>query len=316
MELLLKNSDYYSGEFTYNNPTVIITGACRSGKTTIGNILATCDEVEYADEPWFMMQISHMMANGTISTNKAKGLIPTYLSELLNDLILLRGANFRIDDLSSIWTKKRTEEILYRLTSVKSRADVQALIKENKTQLILTLSEAGPTLSNMTQHIGDVKVIHVVRNGLEVAQAIADKKWFSNENLKRPNMAMLTSKVNFKNTLYYIPWWVKEEDVELFLTYNDLERGLFYWCSIIEYSISNFKKVKNVFTLNFESLLINPTETSRTVMDFLGLRMSKLAELKINDIKKSKVDIRPLEENISSMLLENYKSLFNKIENG
>jgi hypothetical protein len=91
---------------SYEFPVAVITGVCRSGKSLLGNILATCQEVEYAEEPWAAMSFPLAISKGNMNKEFSATWLNSYIVELFSELILLRSANFRHQDLSSIWTKK------------------------------------------------------------------------------------------------------------------------------------------------------------------------------------------------------------------
>src|SRR5688572_28712661 len=101
---------FVSGSLDLTLPIYVVTGAARSGKTLLGKVLGTCAHVEYLDEPWLPIVLSMAADQGNMPRALAEGLMRTYVYELLNDRILMRHANFRPSDLTSMWLQKSPEE--------------------------------------------------------------------------------------------------------------------------------------------------------------------------------------------------------------
>ena len=101
-----KDLSFSSGKLHYNFRTAIITGACRSGKTTLGTLLATCNNVENAEEPW-TAKILPLLANlKGLNKDLAKDIFLNFVTEFCNETILLRTVSFRPDDASTILNQK------------------------------------------------------------------------------------------------------------------------------------------------------------------------------------------------------------------
>ena len=76
---------FYSGVPEFK--IAIITGVCRSGKTLIGQILGSMNNVEYIDEPWFPIVVSLMQHYGSIEPEVAVDMFRAFTKELFNDII-------------------------------------------------------------------------------------------------------------------------------------------------------------------------------------------------------------------------------------
>lgn len=73
---------------------------------------------------------------------------------------------------------------------------------------------------------------HVVRNPYDVAQAVLEKHWFSDERMKYPDDNSPYRKYVQNGETYYIPWWLEEEREEEFIDAGEYERGIIYWLSV------------------------------------------------------------------------------------
>ncbi len=279
---------------------IIITGACRSGKTTLGNVLASCPQVEYADEPYTGMLLPMVSGTGLINNNIAKSWMKVYLRELFNDLVLLRRANFRKQDLSSIWEKKEKEEITYRMNNLNSRKDVDDYIARKNLRLVVTLTECFPFLMFMDSALNNPSFIHVVRNGYDVAIDLEKKKWFSDEQLIEPVNAQLYIPYQWKGSSWHIPWWVDREDFNFFLNLNLFDRGIYYWCSLMEKSLRSLSEYSREFIqVKYEDLVTKPASIMEDIIDRFNFTkgvqtMNQLKKLQERSVaSERKLDVHP-----------------------
>jgi hypothetical protein len=180
---------FYSGGNQLSVPTVVITGVARSGKTLVGNLLGSCQNVEHIDEPWLLMMLPIMAGEGAMPEMLARQMFQTYAYELWNDRILMRHVNFRPSDLSSIWKQKTPEEIFTRLIGLYSRDDVRRYVSENRQTLILTLTDTVPYCDFFWKTLPKCKIVHIVREGLAVALEVKRKRWLSDDEIRRPSHA-------------------------------------------------------------------------------------------------------------------------------
>ncbi len=268
----------YAGTNHMDFRVAIITGVCRSGKTLVGQLLGSMRNVEHIDEPWLPMMLPVMQGKALIDREVARTLLRSFTEELFHDMILLRNANFRPQDLSSIWVRKGAPEIFSRLVNLHSRDDVQRYVRENNSVLLYNLAEVMPYLSFLIEVFPHCKIIHVVRNGLDVALSITDKQWFSDAQLKNPRNNLLFREYRSADGAkrYYLPWWLQEEDSESFLNMGNFGRGLCYWRSLLEQSREQIKQLKakkpQIYCeVKYEELVRDPAHVLDDLADFLDI---------------------------------------------
>ena len=267
-------------------PVVVITGVCRSGKTLLGNILATCKQAEYADEPYTCMMLPMIANSGKIDQEFAVRWMAANMNELFNDLILLRAANFRPGDLSSIWSKKGPEEIFNRLTAINTRAEAAEYVKRNNSQLVITLSESMPFVNFILKAVPEVKIIHVVRDPYRVAADVVEKGWVSDEQLITPLMAQLYTEFNHLGTKWHLPWWVNDEEHGYFIRLSEYERGVYYWWSLMEKGLQAFKAAScDEIMVRYEELIRRPQYVFEQIACPLGFAFGNLTNLKLQQVK-------------------------------
>lgn len=209
-------------------PLLILTGASRTGKTTLARLLAQQENFEFIDEPWLPMFLPVVVDRGLCDEATAKALLATYFDELCNDVVLLRRANFRPSDLSSVWKFKSAESIFDRLTNLKSREDVGNWVAQKSSVLVVCLPEITPFISFFTEAIDNVKVVNVVRDAKELAAEIESKQWFSTEQLTAPKNNQPYCRYQCDGVSYYLPWWLPENQYDSFITGSEGYRAEVY----------------------------------------------------------------------------------------
>lgn len=272
----------YVGKRHMEFDVVVITGASRSGKTLLGRLLGSMHSVEHVDEPWLPMMMPVIQGKGLIDPDVATMVLQAFVEELFNDIVLLRTANFRPSDLSSIWEVKGAQEIFSRLVNLHSRDDVRRYVLEKRPVLLCNLAEVMPFLSFLIKTFPNCKIIHVVRNGLDVAMAVSAKQWFSDEQLRNPlnNQVFRAYEHLEQSCKYYLPWWLPEEKANLFIGMGDFARGLCYWCSLLEQSLHHIRELRisasqQYREVKYEALVRNPDGVLDDLTTFLGVEPSE-----------------------------------------
>ena len=273
-----KKFSFSSADRLFNFRTAIVLGACRSGKTSLGTLIGSCKFVDNIEEPWTAKIITLMSGLKMIPENLCKDILLNFVTEIYNETILFRTQSFRPSDMSSIWKQKSNEEIVKRLTKYQTRQDVQNYIKKNNPLMIINLTEVLPFIKILRQTLVKTKMINVVRNGFEVSNDCKNKKWFSNEQLKKPVKALPYKIFKYKNTKFHIPWWVNKNEEECFLNYSEYERCVYYWCQTLE---TTLKKLDNLndsgecMTIKYSDLLGKTKKTFFNICDYLKITPTK-----------------------------------------
>lgn len=254
---------------------IFITGPCRSGKTTVGRLLGSMKGVEFVEEPWTGLILPVMQKLGLIGRREAGSMLGAYIEELFNDTILLRNANFRRSDWSSIWRFKDKKEIDYRLDKLRSRQDVIDHVEKNRSVFVIALTQASPAIDFLKEALPQALIIHTVREALPVA---LDKDWIRRS-------AFLTDAYFRKaldNNLYWdlkpgfsLPWWVPRSRAKEFLALPVAGRRLFYWLMLHEGGAKAAAKLKrkgpkDYWKLGYETLAKDPLAVVARVERTIG----------------------------------------------
>ena len=272
---------------------VAIVGACRCGKTTLGRLLGSIKSVEYIDEPWLPMMLPVIHGKKLISSELCRDIFSAYIQELFYDIVLLRQANFRPNDLSSIWSFKEPSEIFDRLTRLDRKRDAAKYAQENRSLLLYSGPGTYPFLKSNRFLLPEGKIVHIIRNGLDVALDVAEKKWYSDESLLQPFESVLGFAYDSQKLKrqYYLPWWVEIGEEEYFLSMNNFSRGLYYWRKMNELvdgdNIEELERKSDYYTLiRFEDLLQDPKNMVRFFEKWLNRSATGKTSTLIKSLEK------------------------------
>ena len=255
-------------------------------------LLATCINVENAEEPWTAKILPLLTGLGMLDSEISKKMFLTYITELFNETTLLRSVSFRPDDVSTIWAQKNHEEIFHRFTKMSTRSDVEKYKRVNNPTLILNLTEVLPFIKYFFEIMPNTKLLHVIRNYNDVAYDCILKGWFSDSQLLNPVKALPYSTYKIQGKTWYLPWWVKEDDEDMFIRYNEYERCVYYWCQNIEVGINEINKLDTKCkckTIHYEKLISNVNGTFEEIISFLDLKPGQLTQSALDRLKKREI---------------------------
>ena len=266
---------------------VVIIGAGRSGKTLVGNLLGSCQRVEHIDQPWLLDTLPVLAGHGLIPESLAVQMFQAYTVELWYDRILMRNVNFRPEDRSSIWQQKGPQEILSRLVGLYSRGDVQRYVGEQSTALVLTMTDNLPFFPFFMKALPDCHLIHVLRDGLDVALEVADRRWFSDEEHLQPVHAnpYRPYQTSGDGAKHYIPYWVEEGTEDRFLSSSEFARGLCYWRRLMEKTTSS-AGMEKMRVVKLADVLDRPEETISQLIGSLAMEKTNLTGSLLGKIQR------------------------------
>ena len=290
MSLSFPSGSFQLGQLA--SSVVIITGAGRSGKTLVGNLLGSCQHVEHIDEPWLPLVLPMLAGLGSIDENLAVQMFQTSVTELLNNRILMRDANLRPSDMSSIWKQKSPEEIFSRLINLHSREDVKRHGRDHEPTLVLNLPDTGPYSSLFKKAIPECHIVHLLRDGIDTALEVSDKGWLSDEELSHPDNPLPYREYSLASgdRTVYLPCWVEEGTEEQYLSYSDFGRGLYYWlrmANVEEIHMAGFDESQYTM-VKYQDLIDHPARTFGTLQKRLNLTETDQTALLISALTEQK----------------------------
>ncbi len=179
-----------------------------------------------------------------------------------------------------------------------SRAQVKEALLQQEIKILLTLPETTPFIHFFFENIPNLKIINLTRDGLEVAKGIADKNWFSHEQLLSPKNSQPYRLVNYQSKDYYLPWWVTQEEAQAFISISNIERALWYWHYFHSSAIQQEKKLsavhqQNLLHLDSVELFKASSLSSNKLQSFLKIRPMALTSHFTLSSPQSTIDIIP-----------------------
>ena len=270
---------------------LIISGVARSGKTTLGNILGSCIAVEHVEEPKPFVHLPILSAFGSINEPLSVNIFKSYIYDLWYERLIMRNVNFRPMDESSIWKQKTIMEIIYRTLRLNDRKMVQRYLDNRNSSLVLTLTHTIPFCDFFWKALPQSKILHVVREGVQVAMDVTSKGWLANEQLIEPQHASPYRLYLRKKdgTKFHLPFWVENGYEERYLNMSLFSRGIYYWRRLLEMYEDVMKlsmQTDLMHVVNFENILDNPHKTLYNLIDTLGFKPSRITKKLISRINR------------------------------
>ena len=257
----------------FRRGAVLSVGAARSGKTTLGQLMASFEGVDHLDEYWPLMSGAAALAQGIYDENAFALSANAAIAEARNDNMLLRAANFRPRDESSVWATTPVREIVYRLTFLQTRQSAAELIADERRLLVLGATDCIHRIQAFTRSFSWSQILIVIRHPLDVAFGASQRGWFSDEVLEVPNENMPTSLVSAKDfpgrnsrsaAALYLPWWLRQEDYLAFVESDELSRGLMYWKALhVDNAQLADAQASGLTVIRFDDIVARPLEVVR-----------------------------------------------------
>lgn len=297
--------------FSLDQSPLLAIGAARSGKSTLAQIASTYPYVDHLDDPFHISALAMGLATGTFSGIRLRDPIRCIVAELHNDASLLRIANFRPRDVSSIWGSKSRREIVSRMYSLRDRADSARMFRDQNYIMWLTLTDCNPHLDFLRGCFPGRPTAIILRHPLDVAQAIQDKRWFSDAALLSPSSNSPTWPIQFAGTTFHLPWWLPEEERESWLKADEVTRALVYWRIMHQdldwHSLARSNGIE-VFTF---SEIVN---RSSSLLSRLSRLLGRAPTWRTRKVRKQAVVARPRTTQLSAPALAELESLLPTIE--
>jgi len=274
---------------------VILTGVARSGTTILGKLIASLKGVEFEYEPWLLAQLPIAQRAGLIEPSLAEEMLRAYLGDLFNCHILGRSVNTRPADDSSILNFLSEEELNARWHNIKDRNDAWKYIEEHKSIFAVKMVNLLPFYEFLYRALPGVKIINIVRNGLDTALSIQKKGWFADEALEKGESLSMKKEVwiDYLGKKRLLPWWVGKDDAERFIGYSEFARGLCCWRTMMEDGAAALKRCTakpggNYLEVRYESLVDNPAKTMQDISSFISAPFGTKTEYIIKTVDRDR----------------------------
>lgn len=305
--------EYFIGDGNFDYRLIFVLGTSRAGKSLFSRLLSTAENIDWIFEPQ-IIQASILLSQlgGGLDERYADNLLKAACKEIINSDILLRNANFRPNDMSSIYNCKDAATIFERLVNVNSRDDVVEYIKSKKMYFIMDIPNLLPYVAYIKKVFPKAKIIHVVRNGYQVAEEVSKKKWYSIERMrKREDNYVFYWKYQGENgEIFFLPWWLPSERTDDFIKGTDELRSVLYWNYSLD-SLSNTEATCVDMTVRYEDLVSEPKIVMKQVEKIINCNWTPKSYSVINELENRDLVIH--KEQILNSLKDEDRILFKQL---
>lgn len=257
--------------------TIYITGLPRSGKSTLYNILGSCLNVEALEEPFELLSVAQKGSSFPADSELYAHFLDSYMAimeNLFSELVLGRIYNFRGKDKSCIYNFKTVEHV-QQAHSLLRRSDVLQHTAKSDYTFLVAFNDIEKSIKLITQQAPAPMIVHVKKDYREVGWEIAGKGWLSDEQLS--TQANLTPAYGVRRQWQgqdlYVPYLFNDENIELFLSLDTLNRSLLYAFlqdQALEHALGQYQG--KIVRIQFEELANEPERVARALMQSLGLQ--------------------------------------------
>jgi len=286
-------------KFYRNNPhwkrTIYIIGLPRSGKTTLLNIIGTCENVETIEEPFEISLVAQKASMYPENSQEFAAQMDTYMSLVENlfcEITIGRRLNFRSSDSSFIKNQKTSQNLKQRF-GITSKRNLINYLETKNIVFALTLNESESCLNFITQKVPKPLVLLLERDLKQVISEVYKKEWLSNKSLSAQidmTPAYFIKKI-VSNKVIHVPYLIKEKDVDTFLKSGDLDRVKIYINNQNKILVKNIKNLKiPVIKINYDELISYPNNVIRDLLGEINLQPTYLTKLAIKKLKKRKTN--------------------------
>ncbi len=293
-----KHGKAQSGEMMPQQ-TVIITGVGRSGTSILGSLVASLLGVEFVYEPWFLAQLPLFSSASVASRKVLNELLRGYTANLFYDNLMGRGVNFRPGDASRVFNYQPERILNDKWKNVSSHGDVVAYAKQHRSMLVMKMINLQPFYDVLFEALPNLKIIHIVRNPVDVAFSIEKKKWLSDRALEEevsifPKKTVKSSEGSGSRA---VPWWLKKTDLLGFSNASEYERSLMCWCSLLEAQKHSKEIIKGLrseqyFECKYEELLQDAPGILKRIAKFLDSDMGPCSKALLKTIDVTRLSAR------------------------
>jgi len=267
---------------------VLLTGVTRSG-------IASLKRVEFEYDPWLFAQVPVLEKTGLMPSDTASDMLQSYVHELFTTYLMGRRVNFRDTDDSRILNYQSREELSLKWSTIANKSDAKRYAERHHKIFLAKMPNMQPFYPFLFRTFPKLKLIHIVRNGFDVALSIKKKRWLSDESLNHVETTSLKKDVviDIAGQTRTVPWWLAQEHVVDFLNYSEFSRGLYCWNVLMEMneSVENQsikKNSENYLEIRYEDLLNNPEDKLEQICLFLNTDQGALTRTFLSTIDRTK----------------------------
>jgi hypothetical protein len=273
---------------------LLITGLPRSGTTLLGNLLGSCNRVEYFFEPPLMSSILNNLASYVKDEIWVKIYEDYRDYELLHESIAGRRLNFNSHDDTYIHNILSETEIDKRLSKTWRSHDVESLLFDSV--FCFKTPGLGKGIRHLKDKYADLKILVLIRDTPSVIKSIKLKSWFND-----------SSKAKIRDVIvyndHYIPSIIPSKFYDEWVSMGEDQRIILY----IYHQYRTLENLEGLIFIDFNELVSSP-KYFNNLIEYLDIEPSE----KTNDLLKELVPKPILRQ--SADVFGTYKGYFDKVE--
>lgn len=252
------------------NRSILLTGAPRSGTTLLGNLLHSCEGVEYIFEPKVVLPLLALI--DSIDEANWRTLFETTLvAEAMMDRVAGRSINLNPHDDSYFGRAKGEKELArQRLCHSWSAAEAQEVCQHRI--LVWKSPEAGMWAEDLKRLYPGMCVVAIWRREEEVVRSMIEKGWFAER--KEARWFHQDGEQPF--------WWHRRRGIGLERFWMDLDeraKASILWASVWG------GLGEGVYVIEYEDLLREPHIAFAALCHFLGLAPGLMTDRLLSEIR-------------------------------
>jgi len=264
------NREFYRQQF-YTNKIILVDGIARTGKSMLGPILSSFENIEIERiEPIFDI-IPLLEHFGQINKGSAIALLRLEMDNKLYDTMISRNTNFRYGDHTSAFRSSKFSVYLRRMFMDEGDEVVQRIRKEG----IVFQTQTHDILGHCNLYFEAFKdrlyIIEVIRHPIDVVYSLFQRGWGMRYGTDPKDF---TLNMNYKGVM--VPWhaigWEKE-----YIKMGPMDRLIKYIDVITKRNKENYEKLdknqsKQVLFIPFEQFITKPMTYIKAIEQLIGKR--------------------------------------------
>jgi hypothetical protein len=244
---------------------VFIVGCPRSGTTFLAESIAAIRSIEYFSGAIVPPRVMHLLGS-----NAAQGLDNTQLLLVVRDILW-----------QALWRRRLAKSERF-VQWVKGNQSLASALQTGRMRNFL-LCYKEPflcfALREVAEHFSNSRFIHILRDGRDNADSL-ERTYpdaLSDRVLGDPLLAQNKSSEIGLWRMHdgrCVPWWVANGEEAKFLSASRYTRCVWMWKEMVSHTLDAGQTLgpQRYLELRYESVVADPTEAGRKVLEFLGLR--------------------------------------------
>ena len=289
----------------------VVTGTYCSGKSMVAPIVSSLNNVEHVRKLLVVDQIFHLANLRKISKESAIFLVRHYLDKSFYEQLIGRNINFRVEDETSIFTAKNTEELANRILIKRGEHIITKHIK-NKTIFCMDTHDGIMLYDYWTKVSKGFKFINIYRNPIDTVAS------WEKHGIGKLEKIRFNEVVLFKDKKNIFPHYYLNKNKD-YQKNNTIDRiiDMVTYCQEKEYkNFKRYKKNNNCIFIEFEDFAENTSLNIGKICKFLKTKKSKSTkEIMIRENCPRKININLYKEKFQKIKFYASKKKFEKLLN-